>query len=925
MMGLFYGNTTLAVSSVVAAFMGGLALGAWLIGPIADRLRRPMAVYGLLEVLVGAYGLASPYVLDLARSYYIQQYGTQAAGAQELALVQLGLCLACLLVPTALMGATLPVLSAGLQRVLGDAKRTVGQLYSINTFGAVLGTFLTAFVLLRLLGVSSSIHAAAAANGLIGIVMILYSFIIGEPGPDAAVVSEEDTRLEAAPGSRSLVPTGLLMLVFFATGLSGLTMEVAWTRTLCMFLGSSVYGFAIILGAILIGIALGSYLFVLFFGRRAVTPEVLGWVAVAIGFSCLILSAVFPYLPYSFLGLYAGYSYMEPWVLYVLQFGLCLLVTLVPTTLMGMTFPIVAKLCTDQSGRVGSAVGKSYAANTAGAILGSALSALIFIPVLGLQGTILWFSALYVVAGVGVLMWCVSYRPLRFPSALGTASLAALIVALAAAILGPLVAPWSKGALTAGVFRQGVAANTLGALGSLSRPDEEIIFYKEGTSATVSVTQTVSDGTVNKSLAVNGKTDASTLSADTITQYLTGHLPVLLNSSPERCLLIGLGSGCSAAAMTTHDDVNRVEVAELEEQVIEGAKLMHEVNRGVLEPGAEPKLEVRVMDGRTALLGSESAYDVVISEPSNPWISGVSNLFTVEHYEACKRALKPTGTYCQWAQAYELDERTMRMMFATVHHVFPNATVWRTTAADYLFIARMDDAPVDYARLVQKFEQNPALTEDLGPLRHASPGGILACYVMGPKDLARIAATGEINTDDMPLLEFWAPRGLYHGSPTANFEWIQDYASSRLPEMAHFNPTRAELIRLYLDMADAQIQKSTGQIAGLATQARELCTDVLDMDIHNAEAYALLGEAESVLGNSFRARTALERAVALSPRAWRPRFLLAELLLDGGLPHEAAREARRALILKPGDTKIIDLLDRAEKEAAELPPLPRPR
>lgn len=931
LMGLFYGNTTLAVSSVVAAFMAGLALGAWLIGGASDRVRRPLALYGLLEILIGAYGLLSPRLLDMARGYYVAEYGSRAADAQELALVQFGLCSICLVFPTALMGATLPILSAGLQRVLGDAKKTVGQLYSINTFGAVLGTFLTAFVLLRLLGVSSSIATAAALNGLIGVVMILYSYIVGEPGPEAAaIVAEEVDEYPRSRGRAMLpyarpLPAGVLMLVFFATGLSGLTLEVAWTRTLCMFLGSSVYGFAIILGSILIGIALGSYLFVLLFSRRVVTPELLGWVAISIGFSCLALSVVFPYLPYSFLGLYAGYSYMEPWVLYVLQFGLCLLVTLAPTTLMGMTFPIVAKLCADQSGRVGSAVGKSYAANTTGAILGSALSALLFIPVLGLQGTVLWFSSLYVIAGVGVLMWCVSYRPVRSPSSLGVASLCMLGVALAAAVLGPVVLPWSKGALTAGVFRQGVASNTLGALYSLSRPEDEIIFYEEGTSATVSVTQTTSDGVTNKSLAVNGKTDASTLVADTITQYLTGHLPVLLNGSPDRCLLIGLGSGSSAAAMTTHEDVSRVEVAELEEQVVEGAKLMYEVNRGVLEPGAEPKLEMRIMDGRTALLGSEAAYDVVISEPSNPWISGVSNLFTVEHYEACKRALKPTGTYCQWAQAYELDERTMRMMFATVHSVFPDATVWRTTAADYLFIARMDNALVDYARLVSKFKANPALTEDLEPLRHASPGGILACYVMGPKDLAKIAKTGEINTDDMPLLEFWAPRGLYHGSSTANFDWIQEYTSSRLPEMTNFHPTQSQLMRLYLDMAAAKIQKSTGSIEGLIVEARDLCQEVLDIDRHNAEAYTLLGEAESLLGNDFRARIALERSVALDPRDPRPRTLLANLLLDGGLPKEALREARVADQLKPNDREITRLLSRAKESAESVRPLPSPR
>jgi spermidine synthase len=924
LMGLFYGNTTLAVSSVIAAFMGGLALGAWLIGAFSDRIRRPIALYGVLEILIGAYGLASPHVLDLARDYYVGEYAGRAAGTQEIALAQLGLCFVCLILPTALMGATLPILSAGLQRVLGDVKKTVGNLYALNTFGAVLGTFLTAFLLLPYIGVTYSIVTAVVANGLIGVAMILYSMLAGEPGPEAAEQEEsEEERQELRARRRALMPyvkpfpIALLMLVFFTTGLSALTLEVAWTRTLCMFLGSSVYGFALILASFLIGIALGSYLFVLWFGRRPVTAELLGWVAVAIGFSCLGLSTVFPYLPYSFLGIYRGFSFMHPWVLYGLQFGLCLLVTLVPTTLMGMTFPIVAKLCNDQMGRVGNAVGKSYAANTTGAILGSALSALVFIPVLGLQGTVLWFSALYVIVGAGVLMWCVSYRPMGSYTVYGTATLALLVLAVGAAVYAPVYLPWSKGALTSGVFRANAPGETDRMLASISAPDDRLIFYAEGTSATVSVNMTRHDGEVNKWLTVNGKTDASTLEGDTITQYLTGHLPVLLNENPERCLLIGLGSGCSAAAMTTYDEVKRVEVAEIEEQVLEGAKLMTELNRGVLEPGVEPKLEVRIMDGRTALLGNEGAYDVIISEPSNPWIAGVSSLFTVEHYEACKRALTPTGTYCQWAQAYELDERTMRMMFATVQKVFPNATVWRTTTADYLFIARKDNAPVNYQRLVRKFEENPALKQDLGSLRHASPGGILASYVMGPSELKAVATTGEINTDDLPLLEFWAPRGLYHSSEDSNFSWIHELADEGLPRMAGFDPSPAEARELHLDMAAAHLEKAGDSVPGLAREARDLLLPLLDSNPGDARAWALLGEAEDALGNEFPARHAYERAVELDPQDHRTLERLTRLLLRGGLPIEAAEVARQAASLRPRDQDLQDLLEHAEERAAE--------
>lgn len=938
-LGLFYGNTTLAVSAVLTAFMGGLALGAWMIGGRSDRLRRPVAVYGLLETLIGLYGAASPRLLELTRSYYVTNIAPRDLPDVTLTLCQFGLCAAIVVIPTALMGMTLPILSAGLQRVLGSGQKTVGSLYAINTFGAVAGTFVIGFVMLQALGVQASVKVAAAMNVTIGILMML----VGLAGVEATPGKAADERAPApdlvgAKGDADKVRASrstlrLIMVCFFFTGLSALTLEVAWTRTLCLFIGSSVYGFALILMSFLLGLALGSWVFAVAFARRSVTIQLFGAVAIGIGIACLLLSMLFPWLPYAFLGLYVGFTFMDLSVLYMLQFAICLAITLVPTCLMGMTFPIAAKVCADFSGKLGNGVGKSYAANTAGAIVGSALSGLVFIYYLGLQQTIIVFSLVYVVVGAIAAMHglMASAREASARMWIAFALLAACVLASLPLFMGTAPAveiagrkyvlgipEWPKSALVSGIFRRAYDQRDAaeGGVSSIQRPDEDVIFFKEGKSCTVSVIQGGRGDDTWKSLAVNGKTDASTLPADMITQQLTGHLPVLLQDTPDRCLLIGLGSGCSAAAMCAHSDVRRVEVAELEEEVVNGAKELREINRGVLEPGAEPKLTIRIMDGRTTLLGSSSAYDVVISEPSNPWISGVSNLFTVQHYQACKKALKPTGTFCQWAQGYDLDRDTMHMMFATVHSVFPNATVWQTTTSDYLFTARADGTTpeFDYARLVEEFNTSEQLREDLAPYRHDSPGGILASYVMGPDELARIADGGSINTDDVPLLEYWAPKGLYQRSENSNFDWVRGFKSDGFPKMRNFHPTDAELAVLSIQIGNALIYK------GVEAEAREWALKALDIDDGLVSAWTLLGEAEWKLGNPGRALKALERALRLDPDSADALRLTAEADLNEGLPLAAQAAARRASGLAPGSKDVADVLRRAEKAAGSVDP-----
>ncbi len=908
LLGLLYGNTTLAVSAVVAAFMGGLALGSWLIGSRADALRRPLTVYGFLEIFIGVYCYFTPMILSAVQALYIKVIAPLDLDVGLLTPIQFAISAIVFIPPTIAMGATLPVLSAGLHRVLGSVQKTVGLLYAINTFGAVMGAFLAGFFLLWVLGVHLTIIVAAVVNCLVGCAAIG----LGRIASHEAEAEEEAAKPEAAapvenapettdPHERRLAR--FMVLAFALTGMSALALEVAWTRVLCMYLGSSVYSFAIVLTSFLLGLALGSYLYAVIFAKRPVTASHFAFVAAGIGISSLVLSVFYQYLPYTFLGLYTGFTFMQLAVLYALQFGVCLAMTLVPTSLMGMTFPIVAKLFADASGKLGEAVGKSYAANTAGSIVGSALGGLLFIPLLGLQWTVQGFSLVYIAVALAVIVIAS-----RRPGDTARRWLAPAWGVFGFAVLAACLLPgWSRSALTSGVFRNNykTADATVHGLSAIERPEDEVLFFEEGTCATVAIL----GGDYGLTLSVNGKPDASTYHGDMLTQQLTGHLPVLIEETPKRCLLIGLGSGCSAAAMCAHEDVENVEVAELEPIVAEASKHFREINRGILE-NPPAKLNMRFIDGRTALLSGRK-YDVIISEPSNPWISGVSNLFTKEHYEACKQALTPTGTFCQWVQGYELDIDTIRMMVATVRTAFPMVEMWVSTGGDYLFIARPDGAPIDAERIRRRLEENEIVREDLAGIDHDSVGGLLGCRFFSPEDVARVAEGAPICTDDKPLLEFLAPKGLYAPSERNNFSWLADYSSGELPDTIGLPEDDESRVTLELEMARAWLGKD------LPWQGRKHVWNALDLDPANAKAYEMLGECEWKLENTVRAIEALDRACVLAPRNAAPLILRARVALEAEVPGRAVEDLERAETLEPDDPEIAELLAEARAEAKE--------
>lgn len=758
-LGLFLGHTTNATTVVLAAFMAGLALGAILFGRIIDRRGRPLLVYALLEAGIGLYALALPSLLARAEPLLVrlQNPASAAPAAGVLAILFL-----LLLVPTTLMGGTLPVLSRLRVREVHGAAGKIGDLYALNTVGAVAGVVAAGFVLLPAIGVRATVALAAAVNALVAGTAIALDRAAGE---EAATPRGED-RLTARAAARPLrLAAAVAALGLALSGAASMVYEIAWTRALAMVVGSSTYAFSTMLATFLVGLALGSFLFARLRGGREAGLAFFAGLEVAIGFSTLLLIPAFSALPELCLRLFQRFPPSHASALAV-EFLLSFLVMIVPTVLIGAMFPCAVQACVRRLGDLGRDVGRLYAANTVGAIGGVAAAGLLLVPLLGVRGSIVLASGVNVLVGTAVLAFARwSLRPLILP----------VPFALALALLPG----WNPAVMASGIpvyvqrfLRTGSPVNHLFA----EIASKQVLYYRDGVNATVSVERTDTMTT----LKVNGKADASN-GIDMLTQLMLGHLPAFLHAGPQRALVIGLGSGVTVAAMSRHP-IAEIDVVELEPAVVEASSFFSRENRSVLR---DPRVRVTIADGRAFLRASPRRYDVISSEPSNPWMAGVANLFSLEFYRLCRERLAPGGVMAQWIHGYSLFPDDLRMVVATFRQVFPHATLWRTHRGDYILIAMDRPLEIDYRVLRARYDASPAIGEDLAVIGWDSPLALLTLFLLDEEGVARFAGDAPWNSDDLPILEFSAPLALYASTIDANDGALRTARAGRGPRLVH--------------------------------------------------------------------------------------------------------------------------------------------
>ncbi|MBI3000124.1 MAG: fused MFS/spermidine synthase, partial [Deltaproteobacteria bacterium] len=779
MLGLIFGHTVYAVTTVLTAFMAGLALGAFVFGRVIDRRERPLRVYGLLEGGIGIYCLLVPFLLAQAQHVYLFLYRSLSLSFFAFILAQFALVFMILVVPTTLMGATLPVLSKFFVERLEGVGRKVGDLYALNTFGAVVGSGVAGFFLLPAIGVGLSIIITAILNLMIGAIALLIDRTRSQPVP-ADVVRQSSSQVvpsrtrEEFPteGEEALLPGSLLVLILFGIGLSGaasMIYEIAWTRALVLVIGSSIYAFSAMLTTFLIGLALGSFLFARIWGKRQVDASLFGFLELAIALITMTLMPVFDRMPdvvFQLMRLAPG-SYGAA---LLSQFSISFLVMILPTTLIGATLPCVIQVATTRLSCLGREVGAVYSANTLGTVVGAFVAGFSLIPALGVQSSILVASALNAMVGAAVLWVCGRPRWRRW----------APIPLLGVYLIGFWLLPrWDRAVMASGASVYAARFLNVPDPGGLFRSEasgRQLVFYQEGITSTVSVERTER----NTSLRVNGKTDASD-GIDMMTQLMLGHLPMFLHPKPERALVIGLGSGVTAGAMAQHPVLKTLDVVELEPAVIQASNFFTHVNRNVLR---DPRMRVVVADGRNFILASGKKYDVISSEPSNPWMAGVANLFSREFYEVVRQRLAEDGIMVQWVHGYSLFPKELRMIVNTFRSVFPHVTIWWTIEGDYLLVGKNQPLVINYDRLRARYDASPTVREDFKILGWQSPLALLTLFMLDEDDSARYAMGTPINTDDRPLLEFSAPLALYANTKDENHRLLKAARRQELPAMA---------------------------------------------------------------------------------------------------------------------------------------------
>ncbi|MBI2988258.1 MAG: fused MFS/spermidine synthase, partial [Deltaproteobacteria bacterium] len=776
-----FGNTTYAIATVLSAFMAGLALGSYSFGRIADRGKNDFLLYGILEAGVGVYGFLVPWLFSLGQRAYIPLYGLNDSYPFLFNLLLFLLSFFLLVLPTLLMGATLPVLSRFFVHSFTHLGRRVGDLYATNTMGAVLGCGFAGYYLIPALGMRATVYTAAVVNLLIAVIILIVDRVRGKEGAELLEAVAAEERPQAGAGAAPSRLGWLLLLGFGLSGFSALVYENAWTRALTLVIGSSVYSFTTMLLTFLVGLALGGFLYARLMGERKVQISTFGAIELWVGLTALATIPLFEKLPLIFVRLLHAFGDSFSFFL-TIQVLLSGFVMLLPTLLLGMTFPLVARLFTQSLYRVGSSVGISYAANTLGAILGAFAGGFIFIPLIGVQNSILLAVVINLVIGWALIV--ADPRLSRVPRfALG-------VVVLIAVVVIPLKTPrWDRFVLTSGVtiYNDRYESLPTSSLRLEEMHRDEMLYYREGLTATITVHRIAKDYVYFKT---NGKIDGS--HGDALTQFMTGYLPLLFHPGGERAAVIGLGTGMTTRAVGVFP-LREIEVLEIEPAMVEASAFFNDKNGKILE---DRRVRLIPTDGRNYIMASPKLYDIITAEPSNPWIAGIANLYTREFYEVVKSKLKEDGVFAQWFHNYSMSPDDFRMVFRTFGETFPYVSVWGMKESDFLMLGSKKEQIFSYPLLKQIFSKNQALRDDFKDLGLSDIYAVLGFYRMGKKEVMAFSEGASLNTDDGAQLEFSAPKSVRR--PTADLNrklmepflveapWLKSNSTSVSEPMRHF-------------------------------------------------------------------------------------------------------------------------------------------
>ena len=720
------GSTAVSLGFLLAAFMGGLAIGSLAMARVRTRWH-PLRIYAAIEIGIAVCALAVLAGLPLIDRIYV-------AGAEHglpNMLLRALVCTICLLPPTILMGASLPAIVQWVEATPRGASWW-GWLYGGNTAGAVLGCLAAGFYLLRLYNTAVATCVAAAINLAVAAVSLAIARRVPQPAP-------ADSVPEAKPAGLWKQHWPVLVTIALS-GASALGAEVVWTRLMGMLLGSTVYVFSIILAVFLIGLAIGSVA-----GSavlRAIRPQVaLGWcqvlLAAGIAWTAYMIADSLPYWPVNPL------LSSSPWFTFQLDMARCLWAILPPTLLWGASFPLACAAVAAPGERPGRVVGSVYAANTLGAIVGALAVSLFAVPAIGTAATERVLAAVAAASGLLVLIPCLKQsRSMVFAASVAASMLVALWLA---SNIDPL-----PGKVIAYGRRFAVNLNS-----------SQLLYTAEGINSSVAFTRW-QDGAVE--VDVNGHVEATTEPYDMKLQRMVGHLPAVLHRGPRSVLGIGFGAGVSAGTFTRYPTVEKITVCEIE-PIIPPLSTQY-FGRQDYSVLYDPRTRIVYDDARHYVLTTPEKFDIIASDPLDVFVKGTAALYTQEYFEAVKRHLNPGGLFTLYVPLYESDERTVRSELATFFVAFPNGTVWANTVDgrgyDMVFLGQAEPLRIDLdavdARLTRP-DYAPVL-ESLREVGVNSLADLLGTYAGGRADLGRWTAGAELNRDRDLRLQYLGGWGI---------------------------------------------------------------------------------------------------------------------------------------------------------------------
>lgn len=869
-----FGITIYAVTAVLATYLGGLALGGWLLGRAADRSANPLRFYGWLEIGIGLSAFVGAWVVRALDPVHVWATSGLAPDSGTLLASRVLLSAVVVLPPTFLMGGTLPVITKALVRRMPQLGRQLSFLYALNTAGAVTGSLLAGFLLIRALGVHPTLWLVVASNLAVGAIALWLArhdeAAPVSPAPDEIVVA-------ASKGAWGL------LAVMGVSGFASLALEVMWTRMLLLIIGTSTYAFVTMLSSFLVGIATGSFLARAFIDRIMDPRRMLGWIQAGIAASTL---AAIPAMGALVAWAQRWCEGMElQWVAVTAsRFGLSFLVMIVPTTLIGMTFPVAGRIWARNVGTLSARLGQVYGANAFGNVLGALFGGFVLLPVFGIQRGIALVAGLNLVsAGWGLLSLGDREHPVSWARILSVTGGIATCV-LFVAFWHPK--PFST--IEEGEF-------------------DPVLYYREGIVSTVKVIRRADDGQQLLMFVDGVRIGQSSAGVDRKQQVLA-HLPFLLSEGRPlaRVLSIGLGTGILIGEIAKHPGVEHIECIELSPSVIEAAHLFRDYNGDVFD---DPRIRIVNDDGVNYLRRSQGTFDAIVSDgKSRSGHAGNAVFYSRDYYQAARVHLAAGGLMVQWVP-FDVPAEDLQIILRTFMGVFRHSYVWM--GHDSCFLVGSSQPLVLDVPHIRKVLNDPA-TADLRRYGWRDAYDLVGTLIADDLSIRSWISQGRaVNSFETPLLEFYSPRALATPSTTRVVDNLAALRAGRrgLSE-------KARLVGADASAVTASIHAVNEVIDGIVLLGRsepgalERAAALLEHGLAEAPSREVIGQIAALsvfsVAYDFDQAGALEPAIAWYRRAlsaW-PDFIEAHVNLGRslnrqGLADEGIWHLRRALELNP--------------------------